>query len=184
MTESVRRSRARRRMCSGVLMVAAIAVAVMAVVFDWGAEADIGVLEVRSEPSVATQISVGEFARNTDTLRGLPLEVGEYLVCFSAPEDYLAPPCETVTIEADRITSLTGEFVPAGRLIVETEPVPGPVVIDELARDLAPLTVPMAEGSHEVCFGELAGFEVPECETVEVIAGEHVRLVVEYGVSS
>ena len=182
MTEPVRRNRTRTGLFTGALLVAAIAVVVMATLFDGGTEADVGVLEVRSEPSVATQIRVGEFARNTSTLRGLPLDVGEYPVCFSAPEGYLAPPCEAVKIEADRTTTLTGTFVPAGRLIVETEPKPGPVLIDGLERDLAPLTIPIAEGSHEVCFGELAGYETPDCEAVEVTAGEDVHLTVEYGV--
>ena len=153
-------------------------------IFGRGSGPDLGALEVVSKPSVATQIRVGEFARNTGSLHELPLEVGDHVVCFSAPEGYLAPPCETVTIEVDRTTRLTGTFVPAGRLIVETEPEPGPVVIDGLAHDLAPLTIPVAEGSHEVCFGELAGFETPECEAVEVVVGQDVHLVVEYGASS
>ena len=133
-----------------------------------------GELEVRSSPAVATQIRVGDVARNTSKITGLPLAAGSHLVCFSAPEGYLAPPCQEVTVEADQTHRVTGEFLSAGRLVVEPEPagLPATVIVDGVPRDDGSISIPIGIGTHEVCFEEVTGYVTPDCQDVEVVASE------------
>ena len=133
-----------------------------------------GELEVRSSPAVATQVRVGDVVRNTSKITGLPLAAGSHLVCFSAPEGYLAPPCQEVTVEADQTSRVTGEFLSAGRLVVEPEPagLPATVIVDGVPRDDGPISIPIGIGTHEVCFEEVTGYATPDCKNVEVMASE------------
>jgi hypothetical protein len=141
-----------------------------------------GVLEVASSPDVATQIRVGDVVRNTSRVFGLPLATGDHLVCFTAPEGYLAPPCQTVMVEAGETAQMTGAFVTAGKLVVETEPASlrAEISVDEVLRDRGAIEIPIEVGVHEVCFEELAGYVAPSCQVVEVGADGPVRVHATY----
>ena len=141
-----------------------------------------GLLTVTSSPSVATQIQVGDVARNTGTIKGLSLPAGEYEVCFGGPDGYLTPGCQTVVVDAGESTSIVGEFQPAGWLDVTVEPstLRPEVAVDGVARDRAPLRIPVAVGEHEVCFEVIAGYEELSCRTVDVLEDDIHGLVVGY----
>ncbi len=141
-----------------------------------------GLLTVTTSPAVATQIHVGDVARNTTRITGLPLPAGEHVVCFEGPEGYLAPGCETVEIIEDKVTSLTGEFEPVGMLEVEVEPaeLQPEITVDDVARDRGRTSLPLTAGTHEVCVEQIDGYEALDCEQVDIEAGQDHELVVAY----
>ena len=141
-----------------------------------------GLLTVTASPSVATQITVGDVARNTEQIRGLALPAGEHQVCFSGPEDYLVPECQTAVVVEGETTSIVGEFHLAVWLNVAVEPekLRPDVSVNGVARDRSPMRIPVAAGEHEVCFEELAGYEPVECQSVDVEEGDPHSLVVAY----
>jgi hypothetical protein len=165
-----------------LLAVVVVAVAPSASASLLGLRSGEGLLTVSTSPAVATQISVGDTARNTTRITGLPLPAGEHVVCFEGPEGYLAPGCETVKITEDELTSLTGEFEPVGMLKVEVEPaqLQPEITVDDVARDRGPTRLPLTEGTHEVCFEELDGYEALDCQQLDVEAGQDHQLVVAY----
>jgi hypothetical protein len=133
-----------------------------------------GELRVTTAPSVASQITVGGLTRNSSALSGLELPVGEHRLCFQEVAGYVAPPCRNVRITEGAVTSVTGAFRPAGTLHVRTEPtgVGGVIVVGGVARDIGQVTVPLAEGLHQVCFEPAGGWSAPACRDVQVVAGE------------
>lgn len=133
------------------------------------AETADGVLEVLSSPDVATQILVGDVVRNTSRISGLSLSAGEYLVCFSAPAGYLAPPCEKVTMQDGVTSRVTGSFPVAGRLAVAIEPesLQAGISVDGVLRDRGAIEIPITLGRHEVCFEALTGYLTPDCQQVD-----------------
>jgi hypothetical protein len=133
-----------------------------------------GELRVTTAPSVASQITVGGLTRNSSGLSGLELPVGEHRLCFQEVGGYMAPPCRNVRITEGEVTSVTGTFQPAGTLHVRTEPegVGGAIIVGGVARDIGPVTVPLAVGAHQVCFESVSGWAGPPCRDVQVVAGE------------
>jgi hypothetical protein len=136
--------------------------------------ASYGELQVTTVPSVASQVTVGGLMRNSSGLSGLQLPVGEHRLCFQEVGGYLAPPCRNVRITEGAVTSVTGTFRPAGTLYVRTEPegVGGAITVGGVARDIGPVTVPLAEGAHQVCFEPAGGWTAPPCRDLQIIAGQ------------
>jgi hypothetical protein len=145
-------------------------------------EEDEGLLGVATLPPVATRITVGDEVRNTTAVIGLPLPVGPHRVCFTAPEGYLAPPCQVAEIRAGELTSLVGRFDEGGVLSVVVEPAAlgVEVLIGGVARDRDAVTLPVAVGEHEVCTAPMPGYTAPPCQTLSVSQGEHVTVRVTY----
>jgi hypothetical protein len=147
-----------------------------------GLQAGEGLLAVTSSPPVASRIAVGDVERNTSSIAGLPLTAGNHLVCFAAPEGYIAPPCQTVEIRAGELTSVVGAFEVAGKLSVVTEPagLEAQITIDGVARDRGTVLVPIGVGEHRVCAEALAGYRSPECRVASVVAGALVEVALAY----
>jgi hypothetical protein len=147
-----------------------------------GLQAGEGLLQVTSSPAVATRITVGDIARNTSTITGLPLPAGEHRVCFTAPEDHLAPGCQLVEVREGELASLVGVFEPAGTLSVTLEPagMDAGIVVDGIARDRGAVLVPVAAGSHQVCAEPLPGYEPPVCREVVVDRGARADVVLTF----
>ena len=141
-----------------------------------------GLLTVETSPSIATQITVGGIQRNTSLIRGLELPAGSHVVCFGSVEDYIAPPCETIDIADGQVRTLVAHFEPAGTLSVTTEPsgASGMIVVDDIARNRGTVTIPIAAGEHNVCFGDVGGYESPDCERVNVAGGAIVSVTGSY----
>jgi hypothetical protein len=133
-----------------------------------------GTLTVSSSPAVATQIRVGGIIRNTSRIAGLSLSPGEYEVCMSAPDGYLPPACERVTVSAGELTTLVGHFVPAGTLqaLIEPAGLEATVIVDGVVRDRGQVLLPVVAGEHEVCVEDLGGYEPVPCQQVSITAGE------------
>src|SRR5690606_15653507 len=77
-----------------------------------------------------------------------------------------------VTVVADATTTVVGTFVPRGYLRVTTSPaVASQIKVDGIARNNWGLWTDLPVGSHEVCFGAVAGYTAPGCQTVTLTAG-------------
>jgi hypothetical protein len=81
----------------------------------------------------------------------------------------------TVTINAGMTTTFRESFGPRGELRVITSPaVPAPISVDGVTRDDWGLFTDLPFGSHQVCFGPVAGFDPPNpaCQTVTLTGGQ------------
>jgi hypothetical protein len=147
-----------------------------------GLQAGEGLLQVTSSPAVATRITVGDIVRNTSSIAGLPLPAGQHRVCFTAPEDHLAPGCQLVEVREGALTSLVGAFEPAGMLSVTLEPagIDAGIIVDGVARDRGAVLVPLAVGSHQVCAEPLPGYEPPVCREIVVDRGARADVVLTF----
>jgi hypothetical protein len=169
-----RRAHARRGRWSAPLLLVMLVSLLAPPTFATSAQAGHGLLQVSTQPAVASAIFVDGQARNTGAVEGLELTAGEHEVCFSAVEGYLPPPCETVEIAEAQTSRVTGEFSRAGTVEVVTDP-PGlepMITIDDVERDRGAATVLVEVGGHVVCATEVAGYETPGCVDVEVAQGK------------
>jgi len=135
--------------------------------------ADPGMLRVASSPAVPTQISVDGAIADTWGLQWLKLPVGtSHQVCFDAVAGFTTPSCKTVTLNSGLTTTVTGNFAARGYLRVATSPpVASRISVDGIPRNNWGLYTDMPVGSHQVCFGAVAHFTPPACQTVNVTAG-------------
>ena len=165
-----------------VVGVFALGMFVTASIADTPIRGGYGLLSVETTPTVDSQVTVDGTPRNTSGVHGLELPTGSYEVCFDEVDGYLVPPCEWVTLADGQSISVTASFVPAGMLEVTTAPsgTGGMIVIDGVSRDRGAVTVPLPGGPHEVCFGDVGGYEAPACETVVVAEKGTVSLVGTY----
>jgi hypothetical protein len=141
-----------------------------------------GLLQVSTSPEVPSTISVDGAARNTGRIDGLELPVGEYEICFSAVQDHLPPPCESVSIVEASTSTVVGKFTPAGMLAVSTDP-PSlePIVsVGGVERDRGATLVQVEVGGHEVCGGDLAGYVTPGCVDVSIEQGATTSVTLTY----
>ena len=129
-------------------------------------------MRVVTSPAVPSQISVDGAIADTWGLEWVKQPPGPHQVCFRAVAGYTAPACQNVTLTAGATSTVTGTFVPRGYLQVSTSPaVASPIRVDGVARDNWGVYTDLPTGSHEVCFGAVAGYTPPPCQTVQVTAG-------------
>ena len=147
-----------------------------------------GFLRVVTSPPVPSQIGVGDnFTAPTLTplgndpiqepgttprddwgLNWLKLPTRDnYNVCFSEVPGFITPPCQPADVRPGATATVTGTFVPAGYLRVMTDPpLPSTVSVDGIARNDWAVWSYFPPGPHEVCFGPVAGWAPPPCQTV------------------
>lgn len=136
------------------------------------AAAPTGMLRVTTSPALPSQITLDGKIADTWGLEWVHVPTGSHEVCFRAVSGYTAPPCQTVTVNADATTTVTGTFVPRGYLRVTTSPaVASQISVDGVPRNNWGLWTDLSVGSHEVCFGAVAGYTPPPCQTVSLTAG-------------
>ena len=131
-----------------------------------------GMLRVTTVPAVPSQILVDGVIANTWGLKWVHLEAGTHQVCFSSVPGYTTPACQTASIDRGQTTTITGAFVARGYLHVTTSPaVASQISVDGIPRNNWGVWTDLAVGAHRVCFGAVAGFTPPACQTVDVTAG-------------
>ena len=137
-----------------------------------------GLLKVRTTPVLGAEVAVDGVNRNTDAVRGLPLDRGTYMICFEPITDHLPPPCAEVDIAAGMTLEVTGTYRPAGTLQVTTEPsdTGAQIEVDGIARDAGEVVLPVAAGTRQVCVEPPTGHASVDCVEVEVPAGETTRV--------
>ncbi len=131
-----------------------------------------GMLRVTTDPAVPSQIVVDGVPMDTWSLTWVELQPGSYEVCFTDVPGFTTPPCETVAVDSLTTTAVTGSFTPRGYLRVDTSPaVPSTISVDGQPRNDWGMWTDIDPGDYEVCWGAVAGFDPPPCETVTVTAG-------------
>lgn len=135
-------------------------------------------LKVTTDPPMPGQISIdGNPANNWGVWTALP--AGDYEVCFGDVEGARTPDCEIARVGDGKTTEVVGEYSrdlgnpgpsDLGMLRVTTSPaVPSQITVDGHVADTWGLDwLQLPYGVHEVCFGDVPGFETPDCETVTV----------------
>jgi hypothetical protein len=131
-----------------------------------------GLLRVVSSPAQPTQILLDGQIADSWGLTWLKLLAGSHTVCFAHVDGYTEPGCQSVTVNPGTTTTVTGTFTQRGSLRVITSPaVPSQISVDGNPTDDWGMWTDVPAGSHTVCFGAVAGFNPPGCQTVTVTAG-------------
>ena len=131
-----------------------------------------GRLRVVSSPALPTQILVDGQIADTWGLTWLKLAPGAHTVCFTHVEGYTEPACQSVTLNTGATSTVTGHFTQRGSLRVITSPtVHSQIRVDGNPTDDWGMWTDIPTGTHSVCFGAVAGYNPPSCQTVAVTAG-------------
>ena len=132
-----------------------------------------GYLRVVTNPPVPSLITTDLVPRDEFGLNWINATPGQYHdVCFGPVAGFVTPDCQHVFVYSGQTTTVTGTFVQQGYLSVVTDPpVPSTISVDNKAIDEYGAWIPTGAGSHTVCFGAVAGFDVPACQTVTVTGG-------------
>ena len=132
----------------------------------------IGTLRVTTSPALPSQVSLNGVIADSWGLNWLELPPGSYTVHFSHVEGWTEPADQTAVVTAGATTTVTGSFVQRGSLRVVTSPaVAGQVSVDGVPRNDWGMWTDLPAGSHSVCFGPVAGYTAPACQTPTVAAG-------------
>jgi phenylpyruvate tautomerase PptA (4-oxalocrotonate tautomerase family) len=131
-----------------------------------------GMLRVTTSPAVVSTIFVGNVAMDDWGLNWVKLAPGTYTVHFSDVPGYISPANQTVVVNVDATTVVTGVFTQVGYLHVTTNPaVAGTISVNGVPMDDWGVWVSLPAGSYTVSFGDVAGYTKPADQVVNVIAG-------------
>ena len=145
----------------------------------------VGLLRVVTSPAVPSQITVDGAIADTWGLKWVKQGPGSHTVCFADVPGYTTPPCQTVTVVGGETSTVTGTFVPRGYLHVVTSPgANSRISVDGVPRNNWGLWTDLTTGSHQVCFGAVAGLTPPPCQTVTVTAGATTTVTGSFTVSA
>jgi streptogramin lyase len=134
--------------------------------------ANTGLLRATSSPAVPTQILVDGQIADSWGLNGLEESTGTHTACFTHVQGWTEPPCQTVTVTAGATTTVTGSFTQRGELQVFTSPaVPSQITLDGNPTDDWGMFTDVPTGAHTVCYGKVANFDPPACQSITVNAG-------------
>ena len=131
-----------------------------------------GQLRVTTNPARPSQILVDGIARNSWGLTWVPMPAGPHEVCWTDVPVWVTPGCENIVVNDGAVTAVEGVFQQNGWLRVQTSPaLPSTISVDGVPSDDFGIWVDITPGDHEVCWGAVANFTPPPCETVTVTAG-------------
>jgi hypothetical protein len=151
-----------------------------------------GLLRVTTNPAVPSRISVTPAGSSTPVpmdqwgLNWVKLAPGSYTVSFSDVPGFETPAPQAISITAGTTTVVTGNFTTDGFLRVQLSPAgtDGTISVDGTPRDDYGMWQYLSPGSHQVCFGAVAGFTAPACQNVAVTAGNTTNVTGVYTPSS
>jgi hypothetical protein len=131
-----------------------------------------GLLRVTSSPALPTQILVDGQIADTWGLNWMKIAPGSHTVCFTHVEGWTEPPCQSVTVSSGATTTVTGSFVQRGFVHVMSSPaVASQIIFDGKPTDDWGMFTDVPVGTHQVCFGAVADYNPPGCQTITVTAG-------------
>jgi hypothetical protein len=140
----------------------------------------LGTLKVTTSPALPSQILVDGIVRDTWGA-WFKIAPGSHQVCFTGLEGYTTPTCQTVTVNADATTTVTGTFAQRGFLRVLTNPASvGTIFVNSLPRNDWGMWTDLPAGAVTVCFGLVAGKTTPLCQNANVVAGATTTLTGTY----
>ena len=139
-----------------------------------------GTLRVITSPAVPSTISVDGIPRD-DWGMWTDIPAGSHQVCFGAVPGHTTPACQTATVTAGALTTITGTFATStsttgptgGMLRVTTSPaLPSQILIDGNPADSWGLAwVHLPAGTHTVSFTHIEGYTDPAPQTVTITNG-------------
>lgn len=137
-----------------------------------------GSLRTTTAPAVPSMISLDGIDRTQWGLDWLDLEPTTYQQCFTDVPGFVTPPCQPVTVVSGATTAAQGPFTAKSSLQVTTRVsgtassgVPSVISIDGVPASQWGLLADFDPGVHEVCWGSVADFATPACQTVNLVAG-------------
>jgi hypothetical protein len=138
-----------------------------------------GLLKIETIPPVPANLYVNGIRRDPWGLDYLPLPPGKYTIRFGDVPYYVTPPEQVVEIMEDGITVVTGEYLRAGLLKVETNPpVPAIIYLDGIPVAVWGLDyLPLKPGKYLVYFGMVEGFNQPGYQ-LATVNEDNVTIVV------
>jgi Glycosyl hydrolases family 18 len=140
-----------------------------------------GQLRVTTNPALPSQILVDGAPHDSWGLTWLNLPPGAHTVSFTHVEGFTEPAAQQVTVTGGQTTVVQGDFTQRGELRVLTNPaVPGAISVDGTTRDDWGVFTDLPTGSHQVCFGPVAGFTPPACQTATLTAGQQTTVTGNY----
>lgn len=151
-----------------------------------------GALEVSTDPPVPARLSLGGVELGSSRFSGA-VPVGTQWLCFDLVPGFVPPPCQLVTVGADRPVVTSGTFTPeaatsapaytAGWVEVGVRPPLAKTIVcvngHPLGRprpstpdsDTATLLIRLQQGTYDVSFGSVEGYVSPSPERVPVDPG-------------
>ena len=109
--------------------------------------------------------------RNQWATDWMKLAPGVYTIAATAVEGFVPPAPQQITITSGDTTTVDLHYQMLGNLRVILSPaVAGTITIDGDRVNDGGFFAPYPAGSHQVCFGPVAGFDPPACQTVNVAA--------------
>lgn len=104
------------------------------------------------------------------------LKVGSYLVSFGPVTGYVNPAYQTVIIQRDRTTEVTGVYVVlppiSGTLKVATTPVAGDIFVNGELIGNGSISIPLLVGLYTVSFGSVTNHITPNNFTASVFENQ------------
>ncbi len=143
-----------------------------------------GTLRVTTAPAVPAQISLNGIPMDSWGLTWPEVFEGTHILCFSDVEGWIAPACQNIVVTAGLTTTITGTYLPAGQLRVETSPpVPATITVDGEPMDDWGFWTDLPEATYTLCFGPVAGYDAPPCQAVVVAQGAPQHIIGGYTVN-
>ena len=136
-----------------------------------------GSLRVTTSPPVPAMVTIDGAERTNWGIDWMTMAAGAHQLCVSDVPGFVTPPCQTVEVNSEVITNVVFEFQPSAVLSVSTRTsagvigVPSRISIDGIPAGEWNAEVGRAPGSAEVCFGAVAGFTTPPCQTATLTVG-------------
>lgn len=136
-----------------------------------------GSLRVTTSPAVPAKIVIDGAERTNWGLDWMTISAGTHQVCVTDVPGHTTPPCQTIEVASGATTEIVFPFQANAVLAVSTRTsagvigVPSRISIDGVPAGEWGLEVGRAPGSAEVCFGAVAGYATPACQTVTLTAG-------------
>jgi hypothetical protein len=112
------------------------------------------------------------------------LPPGPHVVTFGDIQGYITPVEQTATVENGKTVQAVGTYEPlppdTGVLSVDTTPVKGEIFVDSVSWGTAPETHSLPVGAHTVSFGNVAGYDKPDNQSVTIEAGKTTDILGAY----
>jgi hypothetical protein len=143
---------------------------------------DVGALRVVTSPPVPAVIRVGPTTADQWSVNWRTVPAGDQLVCFMEVAGYTEPDCAQPHVDVGGTTTVVGAYRPRGWLRVQTDPpVASTIRVDGVVRNDWGMWTDLDPGTYEVCYGAVAGFDPPPCQTVHVEPGATTDVVGRFG---
>jgi hypothetical protein len=140
-----------------------------------------GLLRATTSPAVPAQIIIDGQPADSWGLTWLSLGPGSHTVAFTHIEGYTEPPPQTITITNGQTTTVVGTYTPRGSLRVLTNPaLPATISVDGTPRDNWGMWTDLPTGSHQICFGPVAGYAPPNCQNTTLTAAQTTTITGTY----